>query len=85
MSFCTNFSFPFQLRIEARRQFEVREQVAYTSVNVTVRRNEFAPRFAQSEFRTEELSERLPVGTSIITVQAEDQDGVSTFPLFGLY
>ena len=69
----------FQLRVEARRQFEVTEQVAYATVNVIVARNEFEPRFTSSEFRRDQLSERVDVGTSIITVRAEDRDGVRIF------
>lgn len=53
------------------------EQVAYTTVNIVVARNEFEPRFASSEFRRDQLSEKVEVGTSIITVRAEDRDGVS--------
>ena len=73
---------PFQLRVEARRQFEVTEQVAYATVNVLVARNEFEPRFTSSEFRRDQLSERVEVGTSIITVRAEDRDGVRIFKQF---
>ncbi len=52
------------------------EQVAYTTVNITVQRNEFEPRFTSSEFRRDSLSEKSDVGTSIVTVRAEDRDGV---------
>jgi len=63
--------------VEARRQFEVNEQIAETTVNVTVRRNEFEPRFTQSEYRKSPLAEKTPVGTSIVQVTATDRDGVS--------
>ena len=66
-----------QLYVQARRQFEVTEQIANAIVNITVRRNEFAPRFEQSEYRRDNLLETTTVGSAIVTVKATDQDGVS--------
>ena len=62
--------------MKASRQFEVNAQEAYTTVNVTVRRNEFAPRFEQSEWRADNLAEQTSVGTVLLTISATDQDGV---------
>ena len=66
----------FQLEVEARRQFEVTEQVAKAMVNITVTRNEYPPQFSKGEFRREALSEKTPVGSSILRVNATDRDGV---------
>ena len=81
MSFCRivpprHSAASFQLHVEARRQFEVTEQIAETVVNITVTRNEYAPRFAKSEYRVEKLSEKTAVGETILTVSATDRDGV---------
>lgn len=70
--------------MQATRQFEVNTQSARALVNVTVSRNEFEPRFTMGEFRVDNLSEKTPVGTSILTVTAEDRDNVS-FPSTGHY
>ena len=65
--------------MEARRKFEVTTQVARTTVNITVTRNEYSPKFNQGEYRKERVSEKTSVGTSILTVQATDRDGVGAF------
>ena len=62
--------------MEAEREFEVTTQYANTVVNVTVRRNEYQPRFTQSEYRVDNLPEMSAVGTSLLTVTATDQDQV---------
>ena len=74
-----------QIQIEARRQFEVTVHTATTSINVTVKRNEFAPRFTKEEYRKEGVSEKLPVGTKILTVSASDKDGVSSFKCYCVF
>ena len=51
-------------------------------MNVTVTRNEFEPRFERGEYRTEQLSEKTPVGQSILTVSATDKDGVSLLYIY---
>ena len=51
-------------------------QVARTTVNITVTRNEYSPKFSQGEYRKERVSEKTSVGTGILTVQATDRDGV---------
>ncbi len=57
--------------------------MAITAVNITVRRNEFAPRFTKSEYRTDPpISEYTEVGTSLLRVDANDKDGVSISCLY---
>lgn len=70
------FSVEFQLEVEARRQFEVNVQIARTFVNITVIRNENAPRFRSSEYRIDALSEKTAVGTALLEVSATDEDEV---------
>ena len=52
------------------------DKVAQTNVTITVRRNENAPRFENSDTSVNVL-EIAPVGTSIATVRAQDADRVS--------
>ena len=47
------------------------------TVTVRVTRNEHEPRFGEGEYRREAFSEKTPVGTSVLQVEASDQDGVS--------
>ena len=51
-------------------------QVARTVVVISVNRNEYPPQFIQGEFRRDSLSEKTPVGTSVLRVNATDRDGV---------
>ena len=72
------FHFFFQLRIEARRQFEVTVQVAYCGVTVTVIRNETEPKFGRRDYKVDPpVSEKIVPGTQILTVTATDKDQVN--------
>lgn len=66
----------FQIRVQASRQFEVTVQFANAIVNVTVTRNQNAPRFTQSSYFVEDLMEKTAVGTNILNVTATDDDNV---------
>ena len=57
--------------------FEVTEQVANTIVNITVTRNENAPKFTLSQYRKDRLPEKTSVGENVITVNATDRDNVN--------
>ena len=65
-----------QLRLLATRQFEVNTQTATATVSVTVTRNVHEPRFSQSEYRLDKLSEKTPAGSPLLQVQATDADEV---------
>jgi len=54
-------------------------QTATTTINVTVTRNEYEPHFTKRQYRKEAVSEKLPVGSKILTLSATDKDGVSSF------
>ena len=51
-------------------------QRASTRVEITVRRNVNAPVFLEDEY-PKTIAENYPVGETVITVAAQDADGVS--------
>ena len=53
-------------------------EMATTTVDIRINRNEFLPVFSQSPYRVT-INETTGVGVGILQVAATDQDGVSIF------
>jgi len=62
-----------RLQIQATAQGTISQQVATTYVNVTVIRNANPPIFSTNQY-SQVIQDTLPVGTSILTITASDQD-----------
>ncbi len=65
----------FQLRVEIYDDANPSQRVE-TSVKITVQRNVNAPQFSQENYRAN-VVENYPIGASVVTVQARDNDNVS--------
>ena len=61
-----------QLKVEATFK-GVRVQTAIAFVNITVQRNENAPRFTKGDFRAS-IMENHPLGEEVLQVSATDKD-----------
>ncbi|WAQ95445.1 FAT4-like protein [Mya arenaria] len=64
------------LRVQAY-DTKYRDQIAESIVSISVTRNENGPEFLQSPYRVT-INETISLGSCIITVSAEDNDGVCT-------
>ena len=64
----------FQLQVEIYDDANPTQRVE-TSVKITVQRNVNAPQFGQENYRAN-VVENYPIGASVVTVQARDNDNV---------
>lgn len=69
-------SLPFRLQVQAVASGTISQQVATAFVNITVIRNANGPIFTQNLY-TQTIQDTLPVGSSVIQVFANDDDGDS--------
>lgn len=70
----------FQLRVIAYDSVYPNNK-ATSTVTIAVQRNLFAPQFNNQPYATT-VDEIIPLGTSIITINATDPEGVGLFHLF---
>ncbi len=53
-------------------------RMATADVTILVQRNANAPKFSETQYRVE-VSDRATLGEPVVTVEAEDEDGVKHF------